>query len=241
MIAMLLAIGAGACVLLGSQRPHRRAVGPSPLRTPPRMGRGGHQSQRRWMFRLPLIVGAATAAWLTYPVLALVGIVVVLGIPRWQRRVARAKQEGSKRAALPGTIDLLAVVLGSGGTVSQAVAVLADRADSAVRPSFQCLLQERSSGQSLAVVLHRAPEQFGETYRPLFRALVATERDGAPVTTLLIRLAEEADLSRRRAAEARAKRLSVQLLFPLVACFLPAVIIGAVIPLVVVAAGSFLP
>jgi hypothetical protein len=48
---------------------------------------------------------------------------------------------------------------------------------------------------------------------------------------LLTRLGAEARSARRIQAEIRARRLPVQLLFPLVVCSLPALLVGAVLPL----------
>ncbi len=186
------------------------------------------------------VIGAGLVGWLLHPVVAVVGVACLAGGSRWKARVDRANQTTKKLLALPGTLDLLAVVLGAGGTISSGIRMVAQRGDNTVSPVFQQLMTSREAGQSLVMVLHGLPEQLGEPYRPLARALIATERDGAPIASLLVRLADEAEANRRRASEAKAKQLTIQLLFPLVVCFLPAVLLGAVLPLVIVAAGRFL-
>jgi hypothetical protein len=65
-------------------------------------------------------------------------------------------------------------------------------------------------------------------------ALTATIRDGAPTSSLLLRLGDEARAVRRRQNERRARSVPVQMLFPLVCCSLPAVIVGTVLPLVLI-------
>lgn len=197
----------------------------------------GRSSAR--LYRRLGVVGACAVAGLIHPVLIGLAALGFWLVPHWRRRVAAAKRTAALAVALPTTLDLFAVVLGSGGTISQSVAVVSRRGNAAVLPAFQLLGRRRAAGHGFVSVLSGLPEQLGEDYRPLVRALVATERDGAPIASLLLRLGEEASASRRRAGEARAKALSVQLLLPLVVCFLPAVIVGAIIPLVVVAATRF--
>ena len=71
----------------------------------------------------------------------------------------------------------------------------------------------------------------GAAVRPLVAALVAAERYGAAVGARLERLALDARLAHRRRAEEAARRLPVQLLFPLVGCILPAFGLLTVVPL----------
>ncbi len=250
MIALALAAISGSCILLLAPSGRARRLERLSLLTAAGHTTSGHQgsglspsvggrfagSHRAGLW----LVGAGIAAWLLHPLVAVVGVVALTGGSRWRARVDRASQTTKKLAALPGTLDLLAVVLGAGGTISSGIRMVAKRGDNTVSPIFQQLMTSREAGQSLVTVLHCLPDQLGEPYRPLARALIATERDGAPIASLLVRLAEEAGANRRRASEAKAKQLSVQLLFPLVVCFLPAVLLGAVLPLVIVAAGRFL-
>jgi hypothetical protein len=75
--------------------------------------------------------------------------------------------------------------------------------------------------------------------RDLRRLAVALERGqrlGAPLTEQLRRLARDVRHERRSLAEERARRAPVLMLFPLVFLILPAFILAAVIPAVIVAA-----
>ncbi len=158
--------------------------------------------------------------------------------PRSARRASprvRLGRRGDDNAlhAVP-TIDLVTVVLGSGGTVGEALRVVARDGPPAIRSEVAALVERARRGQPMVDVLLVLPETMGEAYRPLSDALLSAERDGAPVGTLLVRLADEARHLRRRRTEAEARRLPVRLLFPLVACALPAVVIGAVLPLALV-------
>jgi len=76
------------------------------------------------------------------------------------------------------------------------------------------------------------PVRVGEVVRPLSSALAMAARYGTPVVPALERAAIEIRLAQRRALEERARRLPVQLLFPLVFCCLPAFALLTVAPFV---------
>jgi tight adherence protein C len=93
-------------------------------------------------------------------------------------------------------------------------------------------------GRRLADALDDLPTRAGEAVRPLVGALVASERYGAPLVTSLERLADEVRRDRRRRAEEAARKVPVKLLFPLVACTLPAFGLLTVAPLIASAVRS---
>lgn len=165
--------------------------------------------------------------------------VAVLGVIVLLRRQVRLRAGMAARQELAGglgfTIDLISVVLGSGGTIHQAVVTVAQRGPAAVRPAFTAALNRAAEGELLVDALARSVDELGPPFQPLVSALVSTERDGAPIAGLLERLADDAHQARRWQLEALRKRLPVTLALPLVCCFLPAVIVGAVVPLAVLA------
>ena len=75
----------------------------------------------------------------------------------------------------------------------------------------------------------RALERFAETCggeaRRVAAMLVVAQRLGAPLARALAVQADALRAERRRAAEARARRLPVLILFPLTLCILPALLI----------------
>jgi tight adherence protein C len=71
--------------------------------------------------------------------------------------------------------------------------------------------------------------------RRLAAALERGQRLGAPLADQLRRLARDVRDERRARAEERARRAPVLMLFPLVFLILPAFVLAAVIPAVVVA------
>ena len=77
--------------------------------------------------------------------------------------------------------------------------------------------------------------------RPLVAALASSDRYGAPLGAGLVRLADDVRLRRRRRAEEAARRVPVQMLFPLVGCSLPAFALLIVAPLIASGLGSLRP
>lgn len=161
---------------------------------------------------------------------------VLVGLA-WQLRRRRGERaaNGLSDVGLGTTVDLIAVVIGSGGTVRQSIETVAEFGPEPVSSSFASVLVNADDGMLLADALGRLAADVGSSFQPLVGALVATERDGAPVSLLLQRLADDAEQARRWRIEALARRLPVTTLVPLVVCLLPATIVGTVVPLVIVA------
>ena len=89
------------------------------------------------------------------------------------------------------------------------------------------------AGHRMADALEELPGAFGEAIRPLVRALVSSERYGVELGPTLQRLAHDARDDRRRRAQARARRVPVQMLLPLVSCILPAFVVLTLVPTLV--------
>ena len=76
----------------------------------------------------------------------------------------------------------------------------------------------------------------GPSARGIVDALSSGERYGHPLGPALERLGDDARATRRRLAEAEARRLPVRLSFPLVCCTLPSFVLLTIAPLL---AGAF--
>lgn len=163
---------------------------------------------------------------------AVVGALVAGPVRRRQRRRSAAQ---ALTAAAPAALDLCAVVLGAGGTIGDALAALSVTGPEPVRGAATRALGRAAGGDGLDLALRWLQADLGPTLQPLTGALLLAQQQGGPVGLTLARLAAEASAGRRRLGEIRARRLPVALLVPLVVCSLPAVIVGAVVPLAVVA------
>ncbi len=149
--------------------------------------------------------------------------------------IKRPRSSDDRINALALTIDLVAMTVGAGGTPGDAVALVAGQGPDVVREAFADVVELGRNGTVLIDALPLVTQRLGAAYHPLVTALVANEQGGAPMAPLLQQLATEAEQARRQSVDLALARLPVRLLVPLVVCQLPAVIIGAVVPLTVVA------
>jgi len=181
----------------------------------------------------PAIVGAAAlvaAGMATIaPVLALPGVVAILATAWWRARSRRLRDEQALIADLPFVVELFRLALGAGLSVHHAVPAVATRARGRVRDALVEVVERERLGVPLADALGHLAEA-APALRPLTMALVAAERDGLPAGPSLERVAVEARTAHRRRAEEAARRLPIQLLFPLVGCILPAFALLTVVP-----------
>jgi len=160
---------------------------------------------------------------------------------RWPRpRRLRAVRDGVDEAQvardLPDLVDLLALAVGAGLSVPAALPVVAPVAPVALRSDLGSVVSAIAGGRPSDEAVAQLADRWGSPGRPLVHAIADHLRYGTPVLPALERVGAEARTRRRRAAEVRARRLPVLLLFPLVLCTLPAFGLLTVAPLV---AGTF--
>ncbi len=134
---------------------------------------------------------------------------------------------------LPEVIDLLTLAIGSGLTPRLAFSVTAPWLGEPFGPVVNEVVHRSDSGEPFATALEIATSALGSEVRPLVSTLIASETDGAALLPALERVGDEARRRRRVAAEDRARRLPVAMLFPLVICVLPAFALLTVVPLLI--------
>ena len=149
----------------------------------------------------------------------------------WMVHICRLRPPGAIDDELPEVVELLAVAVRAGLTVRLAVEAVGARAHGILASEFARAVRQCERGALLADALAEVPARVGERSRPLVAALVDADRYGSPLAPALERLAADARDGRRRAAEERARRVPVLLLFPLVLCILPAFGLLTVAPL----------
>jgi tight adherence protein C len=176
-----------------------------------------------------LVVGLTAAALLTLPAGVAAGA-VAWGVPSVRVRRRTDSRDAAVRAVLPDVVDLFRLAVGAGLSVHQCVEVVAPRAPDPVGVVLHEVRRQVALGVRLGDALAEL-DDLGDAARPLTSALVGAARYGSPLTLALDRVVVDARLLRRRRAEERARRLPVQLLFPLVMCVLPAFGLLAVVPL----------
>jgi len=158
-------------------------------------------------------------------------------VPVFRERARLRRRRAVVAGAVPELVDLLRLAVAAGLSVHQVLDVVLERAPSPFVDALREVRRRIRLGVRLGDALD-ALEPFGEPVRPLVAALRAAAFDGVPLAPALERVASDARLQRRRAAETAARRLPVQLLLPLVLCVLPAFGLLAIVPLVVVSVQS---
>ncbi len=184
--------------------------------------------RRRAVVVAVLAAGVALAAnlWLA------LAIATAAGLQPASTRRRRQRQTGDVvLGELPDVVDLLALTTSAGLTARQSVATVAGYGDGPVYRALARLDARVAAGGRLGEGLDLLSEWVGPAVRPLARALAETVHYGTPLGPALDRLGSDLRDQRRRAAETAARRVPVQLLFPLVLCILPAFALITVIPL----------
>jgi tight adherence protein C len=190
---------------------------------------GGRDAGADRMVGLAIVVGAGL--FVVAPPLALGLVVAVAASSVVRRRRVRLREAAALVDELPEVVDLLWLATAAGLTVPLAVRVVERHGTGRLAGELGRAGRRAELGTGLADALDEIPGRLGEPVRPLARALAGALRDGTSITESLERVAGEVRTARRRAAEERARRASVRLLFPLVLCVLPAFALLTVVPL----------
>lgn len=193
----------------------------------PRSGRSPPARRRALLLATAAVLPVAVVG---LPVVAL-GAAGLVTAPRVQRVVARRRHEAALAADLPEVVDLLAVAVGAGLTVRDAVRAVARRSAGPLARELASVVADAEAGRPFADALDDLPVRAGEPTRALAAALAGCVRYGSPVGPTLAALAAEARDAERRRMEQAARRVPVLLLFPLVLCILPAFALLTVAPL----------
>ena len=156
------------------------------------------------------------------------GIAVVLG---WRLPAISVQRRAERRrddidSELPELIDLLVVSVEAGVGLGSAQQLIAGRLHGPMGDELRLMLQEQSMGlstdQALTNLLERCETP---SVRSFVRSLQQGERLGVSIGTILRNLAVEMRTRRRQAAEERAQKAPVKILFPLVFLIFPAIFI----------------
>jgi tight adherence protein C len=150
------------------------------------------------------------------------------------RRVHAVRSAISK--SVPDLLDLVAVSVSAGLSARLALERAPEAITGPLREEMARIRREVSLGGSWRSGLRSAALRTGiGELRRLAITLERSERLGAPVAERLRRLSREVRAERRLEREERARRAPVAMLFPLVFLILPAFVLSAVVPALLVA------
>ena len=168
----------------------------------------------------------------------IVGIVgaVVLGyfIPEQVIVYLRNRHRLSLMAALPDTTDMLAIVLGAGLSLDQAIARVGDEIRFVypeLADEFYWMTLEVQAGQERAIAFQHMAQRTGLLdIRSLASMIVQAERFGTGLSQALRIYADSLRTKRRLEIEATINKAAVKMVFPIVLFILPAMFVIILAP-----------
>jgi pilus assembly protein TadC len=167
------------------------------------------------------------------------GSILALGgytIPTFRAARRERARTAELRGSLPELLDLVAVSVSAGLTPRLALERAAKVVGEPLSSAFERIRAAVSVGTPWLAALRSAEDvaRLDEVKR-LASTLALSARLGSPVGERLRGLANDVRSERRAEAEERARRAPVTMLFPLVFLILPAFVLTAVVPAVIVA------
>jgi tight adherence protein C len=200
-----------------------------------------------WATRVALGFGLAIVGLLLAPALDFTPMksmmtVLYLGAMGWiipvfyvRRRIKKRQKE--IQLALPDMLDLLVVCVEAGLGMNQALLRVADEIDhvSPVTAEYLGLVNlQIRAGTPREEALQQFAERTGlQDVKSLVSMLVQTERFGTSVANALRIHADTMRTKRRQRAEEAAAKTTIKLVFPLVLCIFPAMMIVILTPAVI--------
>ena len=154
---------------------------------------------------------------------------------RWPR-CDRGSARNGIAAGMPDLLDVVAVSVTAGLSPRLALERAPDVVAGPVGGVFEGIRREVALGTTWGRALDAAGSRLDvEELRRLALTLTRAERLGSPVAERLRDLATDVRAERRARREERARKAPIQMLFPLVFLILPAFVLAAVVPALIVA------
>jgi tight adherence protein C len=160
-------------------------------------------------------------------VLAATGWIIPLAFINYTRR----KRLETIEYDLPDLIDLLVVTIEAGLSFTAALRMAADRLTGPLAQELRLTLQEQAMGLTLSETLRnlvRRAETPGT--RSFVRAMTQGEQLGVSTGQILRNLADELRKQRKAAAEERAQKAPIKMLFPLLIFIFPSMFVIILLP-----------
>jgi tight adherence protein C len=181
-------------------------------------------------FFLTALMGSVAGAILLVPTLGLLGF---FGCDSFLTLRIRARRE-AVRAELPDALDLLAVSVEAGLGFDGAIAKLTDHMDGALVEEFAITMGEIRMGESRQTALKKMAGRVPAPELAAFvRAVVQAEQLGISLGRILRVQAADSRLRRQAAAEEKAMKAPIKMLFPTVLFIFPAMFIVVLGPAVI--------
>jgi tight adherence protein C len=160
--------------------------------------------------------------------LLVIGLATLLGFygPTYIVNVRARRRQESVSADLPDALDLLAVSVEAGLGFDGAIAKLTEHMDGPLIEEFEFALGEIRVGEGRSDALKKMAERVpAQEMASFVRAIVQADQLGISLGRLLRVQATDARLKRQAAAEEKAMKAPIKMLFPMVLFIFPAMFI----------------
>jgi tight adherence protein C len=165
--------------------------------------------------------------------LALVGFATALLVPDRLLAARTSRRAELVLAELPGALDLLAISVEAGLGFDAALARVADVSDGPLSEELALMLSEIRVGEARSVALQRLADRIGVNDVAVFaRAVIRADQLGTSLGQTLRVQAADARARRQLAAEEKAGKAPVKMLFPTVVFIFPALFVVVLGPAV---------
>jgi tight adherence protein C len=188
---------------------------------------------------LPFVVGGLALLMFGFSkwYFALLGAALGFVLPSiWLGRKTAGRQK-QIRNGLPDALDLMIVCIEAGSGIDQAIMKTSDELDityPALAEEMRLVTTEMRAGKPrIEAFKNFAARTKVDEVRSLVSMLVQTDRFGTSIAQALRTHAQVTRTKRRQAAEEKAAKIGVKLVFPLVFCLFPALYIAILGPAVV--------
>jgi tight adherence protein C len=186
---------------------------------------------------LGLIIGAVLGALLGIHrpalaiVFAIIGAVCLFFLPDVLLYNRGIKRQEAVLDGLPDALDMLSVCVEAGLGFDSALSQVARNTRGPLAEEFARALQEMQIGLSRVQALRAVAERTTVVeLRSFISAFVQASELGVPVARVLREQTGEMRVRRRQRAEERAQKVPVKIMFPVVACLFPALLVVIVGP-----------
>jgi tight adherence protein C len=171
---------------------------------------------------LPLL----RVGWLNTVIVVPVAAVVGYFVPEWLLRSRSGKRQEEIRKALPDALDLLAITVKAGLGFDAALDRVSQEMGGPLGQEFHRCVQEIRLGKGRGEALRDLAERTTvEELKSFVMAMVQAEIFGISISQVLNVQADELRLKRRQRAEEMAMKLPVKIIFPLILCIFPAMMV----------------
>ena len=166
--------------------------------------------------------GSVGSALLFIPTLGAVGFIA----PDWVLNFKMRSRRDAIRAELPDALDLLAVSVEAGLGFDGAVTKLTEHMSGPLIDEFALMLNEIRVGEARSVALRKMSERVdANELSSLVRAVIQADQLGISLGRILRVQAADTRLRRQAAAEEKAMKAPIKMLFPTVFLIFPAMFI----------------